>query len=60
MKNEELKRLSDYPPSWGLTDHELEGLLEKCKEGLKTTNGDTAPVEVTVRQLLLLLRTQME
>lgn len=51
---------SAYPPDWQISERETEELLRLCNDGLCTTNGDTAPVTVTVRQLLLLLRRHAE
>ena len=51
-----IKHLSDYPPAWGLSEKEVENMVESCNKGLATTNGDTSPVTLTVRELLLLLR----
>jgi len=45
-----------YPPDWRLDKQEIIDLYKKCQEGLATTNGDTAPVEISVRQLQLLLK----
>jgi hypothetical protein len=47
---------SDYNPQDKLTLEEVRRLFERAEEGLRTTNGDTARVDITVRQLLLLLR----
>ena len=63
MTTEKTARLwnaSNYPKDWQLEDREIEAMFDNCCEGLATTNGDTAPVEVTVRQLLLLLRKILE
>jgi hypothetical protein len=48
--------LTEYPEGWELTDQEVSEFFDMCRDGLRTTNGDTAPVTITVRQLLLLLR----
>jgi hypothetical protein len=48
--------LTEYPEGCELTDQEVSEFFEMCRDGLRTTNGDTAPVTITVRQLLLLLR----
>lgn len=45
-----------YPDDWQITLEEAETIYAQCVAGLCTTNGDTAPVTITARQLLLLLR----
>lgn len=49
----------DYPDDWKLTVNESERLYQLCEAGLATTNGDTAPVEITARQLILLLQSRV-
>lgn len=51
---------SAYPPDWQISDRETEELFQLCNDGLCTLNGDTAPVTITARQLLLLLRSHTE
>lgn len=46
---------SNYPTDWWLQPSEVEAMFAQCEAGLCTTNGDTAPVTITTRQLLLLL-----
>lgn len=49
-------RLGDsYPSDWRLRESEVELICNEAEEGLKTTNGDTSPVTITVRQFSLLL-----
>jgi hypothetical protein len=50
--------LGTYPKDWQLTHSELDNIVKDCEAGLSTTNGDTAPVTLTVRQVLLLLKNQ--
>lgn len=45
----------DYSDDWRLTAEELDDLSKRAIEQLGTTNGDTGTVEITVRQLALLL-----
>lgn len=49
-------QLSNYPEGWQLTDREFEYFRDEIRKGMGTTNGDTAPIEVTVRQLSLLIQ----
>jgi hypothetical protein len=46
---------SSYPPDWQLNDRDTKYFLEEIEKGLSTTNGDTAPITVTARQLILLM-----
>jgi len=39
-----------------LSDRELGDIINDCITGLCTTNGDTAPVTLTERQVAILLR----
>ncbi|NCY25774.1 MAG: hypothetical protein EBX37_13265 [Alphaproteobacteria bacterium] len=54
---ENILTASNYDGDWGLGDGEVGDILRQCEEALRTTNGDTGPVTVTARQMLLLLRT---
>jgi hypothetical protein len=51
-----LLKNSDYNPQNQLSREEIKGLCLRTEEGLKTLNGDTQEITLTVRQLLLLLR----
>lgn len=52
--------MSDYPKDYQLTEDELDKIIEECVKGLSTTNGDTHPIELSVRQVSLLLRSFIE
>lgn len=39
-----------------MTDKELGEIIDQCITGLSTTNGDTAPITLTERQVAILLR----
>ena len=39
----------------GLDDKEIELLLEQLDKGMRTTNGDVCPIDITGRQLYILL-----
>jgi hypothetical protein len=47
---------SDYNSQDQLSREEIKGLCLRTEEGPKTLNGDTQKIEITTRQLLLLLR----
>ena len=38
-----------------LDDREIEGIRNQIDMGMRTTNGDTAPVDITARQAMILL-----
>ena len=47
---------SAYLTDWRLTDDEVEQMLSQYDDAMRTINGDTGPVMITARQLVLLLR----
>lgn len=55
-----IQHSSEYPKDWQLQEQEISVLYNKYKEAISTMNGDTEKVEITARQLILLLRLYME
>jgi hypothetical protein len=50
-----IAKAAEYGPSWRLNVREVRQLMEKCDAEVSTINGDTGTVELTVRQVYLLL-----
>lgn len=51
---------SNYPSDWKVSSDEIESLYQEYFRVMSTTNGDSGPIEITARQLIMFLDSYLD